>query len=33
MIDGPWVNPIWSPRADLIVYAGRSAVGQVSFAR
>src|SRR6185436_17988713 len=29
MIDGPWVNPIWSPRGDLIVYAGRSAVGQV----
>ena len=29
LIEGPWVNPVWSPRGDLIVYAGRSNVGQV----
>jgi Tol biopolymer transport system component len=28
-IAGTWVNPIWSPRGDLIVYAGRSVIGQV----
>jgi Tol biopolymer transport system component len=27
--EGKWVNPVWSPRGDLIVYAGRSLVGQV----
>ena len=26
---GQWVNPVWSPRGDLIVYAGRSLIGQV----
>jgi Tol biopolymer transport system component len=29
LLDGPWVNPIWSPKDDLIVYAGRSVIGQV----
>lgn len=29
IIDGPLVNPIWSPDNRLIVYAGRSVVGQV----
>ena len=29
LLDGPWVNPVWSPRGDLIVYAGRSLIGQV----
>jgi serine/threonine protein kinase/Tol biopolymer transport system component len=29
LLDGPWVNPVWSPRGDLIVYAGRSVIGQV----
>ncbi len=28
--DGNWVNPIWSPKDDLIVFAGRSIVGQVA---
>jgi Tol biopolymer transport system component len=27
--DGTWVNPVWSPRGDLIIYAGRSVIGQV----
>jgi hypothetical protein len=27
--EGQWVNPIGSPRGDLIVYAGRSLIGQV----
>ena len=29
LLEGPWVNPVWSPRGDLIVYAGRSVIGQV----
>ena len=29
LIEGTWVNPVWSPKNDLIVYAGRSVVGQV----
>ena len=29
LLDGPWVNPIWSPKDDVIVYAGRSVIGQV----
>jgi Tol biopolymer transport system component len=29
LLDGPWVNPIWSPKDDMIVYAGRSVIGQV----
>ena len=29
LLDGQWVNPVWSPRGDLIVYAGRSLIGQV----
>jgi Tol biopolymer transport system component len=29
LVEGTWVNPLWSPRDDLIVYAGRSVVGQV----
>ena len=29
IVDGKWVNPVWSPRGDLIVYAGRSLIGQV----
>jgi Tol biopolymer transport system component len=28
-VDGEWFNPAWSPRGDLIVYAGRSVIGQV----
>ncbi len=28
-MEGTWVNPLWSPRDDLIVYAGRSVIGQV----
>ena len=27
--EGKWVNPVWSPHGDLIVYGGRSIVGQV----
>ena len=27
---GTWVNPVWSPNGDLIVFAGRSLVGQVT---
>jgi hypothetical protein len=23
LLDGPWVNPIWSPKDEMIVYAGR----------
>jgi Tol biopolymer transport system component len=30
LVGGNWVNPIWSPTDDLIVYAGRSVVGQVA---
>ncbi len=30
LLDGPWVNPVWSRQGDLIVYAGRSLVGQVA---
>jgi serine/threonine protein kinase/Tol biopolymer transport system component len=29
ILDGTWLNPVWSPRNDLIVYAGRSVLGQV----
>ncbi|MEP6917776.1 MAG: hypothetical protein ABJC89_19165, partial [Acidobacteriota bacterium] len=29
LLAGKWVNPVWSPRNDLIVYAGRSVIGQV----
>jgi Tol biopolymer transport system component len=29
LIAGAWVNPVWSPRGDLIVYGGRSVIGQV----
>jgi len=29
LLDGPWVNPVWSPRGDALVYAGRSVVGQI----
>ena len=29
LVDGKWVNPVWSPKGDLILYAGRSLVGQV----
>jgi Tol biopolymer transport system component len=29
LIEGPWVNPVWSPQGDLIICAGRSLVGQV----
>jgi Tol biopolymer transport system component len=30
LVDGAWVNPIWSPDGNLIVYAGQSIVGQVA---
>jgi Tol biopolymer transport system component len=30
LVDGAWVNPIWSPDGELIVYAGQSIVGQVA---
>jgi Tol biopolymer transport system component len=30
LLDGPWVNPIWSPKDEMIVYAGRSVIGQVT---
>ena len=29
LVEGKWVNPVWSPKDDLIVYAGRSLIGQV----
>jgi Tol biopolymer transport system component len=29
LLEGEWVNPVWSPKGDLIVYAGRSLIGQV----
>lgn len=29
VVEGGWVNPVWSPRDDVIVYAGRSVIGQV----
>ena len=29
LLEGKWVNPVWSPDGNLIVYAGRSLVGQV----
>ena len=29
LLEGQWVNPVWSPDDDLIVYAGRSVIGQV----
>ena len=28
--EGNWVNPVWSPKDSLIVYAGRSVIGQVA---
>jgi hypothetical protein len=30
LIEGKWVNPVWSPKGDLIVFAGRSLIGQVA---
>ncbi len=30
LAEGAWVNPIWSPDGELIVYAGQSIVGQVA---
>jgi Tol biopolymer transport system component len=30
LVEGAWVNPIWSPDGNLIVYAGQSIVGQVA---
>ena len=30
LVEGNWVNPIWSPDGPLIVYAGQSIVGQVA---
>ncbi len=30
LLDGKWLNPVWSPDGNLIVYAGRSVVGQVA---
>src|SRR6185369_15486048 len=30
LVSGQAVNPVWSPRGDLIVYAGRCVVGQVA---
>jgi Tol biopolymer transport system component len=30
LVDGPAVNPAWSPAGDLIVFAGRSLIGQVA---
>jgi Tol biopolymer transport system component len=30
LVEGKWVNPIWSPDNNLIVYAGQSIVGQVA---
>ena len=29
LLEGQWLNPVWSPSDDLIVYAGRSLIGQV----
>jgi Tol biopolymer transport system component len=29
LLEGTWMNPVWSPRNDLIVYGGRSLIGQV----
>ena len=29
LVEGTWVNPVWSPRGDMILYAGRSVIGQV----
>ncbi len=29
LLEGKWVNPIWSPKDDMIVFAGRSLIGQV----
>ena len=28
--EGKWVNPIWSPNGDLIVYSGAALIGQVT---
>ena len=30
IVEGKWVNPVWSPKGDLIVYSGRSLVGRVA---
>lgn len=30
LVDGRWANPVWSPDGNLIVYVGRSFVGQVA---
>jgi Tol biopolymer transport system component len=30
LVEGKWVNPVWSPDGNLIVYAGQSIVGQVA---
>jgi Tol biopolymer transport system component len=30
LVAGQAVNPVWSPKGNLIVYAGRSVVGQVA---
>jgi Tol biopolymer transport system component len=30
LIAGKFVNPVWSPKGDLIVFAGRSLVGRVA---
>ena len=30
LVAGQAVNPVWSPDGNLIVYAGRSVVGQVA---
>jgi Tol biopolymer transport system component len=30
LVEGNWVNPIWSPAGNLIVYGGQSLVGQVT---
>jgi Tol biopolymer transport system component/tRNA A-37 threonylcarbamoyl transferase component Bud32 len=29
LVEGNWVNPVWSPDGTMILYAGRSLVGQV----
>ncbi|MGQ0735868.1 MAG: hypothetical protein ACT4QD_19715 [Acidobacteriota bacterium] len=30
LLAGKWVNPVWSPTGDLIVFSGRSLVGRVA---
>jgi Tol biopolymer transport system component len=29
LLEGQWLNPVWSPTDDVILYAGRSLIGQV----